>query len=239
MIVAFDQDGVLADLTTPWLEAYNKGYNDNLKAEDITDWDFHQFVKPECGTNIYKYLSLPEFYSDLPVMPGAQEATRAIQVMGYEVMIVSASPKAAYRDKYEWLQEHFSNIPSDNIMFVRNKSLVRADILVDDGVHNLLAFEKAGGIPIIFDQPYNRGLNRIRVCSFSELRKLFNFFKACSEHMKKHAKSLPEYFLRESSSAPEEALNSALKGSLAEAYREGPKEFISDAMRYIHNRRVL
>jgi 5'(3')-deoxyribonucleotidase len=53
--IAFDQDQVLADLLTEWVSRYNTEYNDNLRPEDIKNWNWHNLVKPECGKKIYNH----------------------------------------------------------------------------------------------------------------------------------------------------------------------------------------
>ena len=60
-ILAFDIDGVLADLHTAWLDEYNKDFDDNLTISYITQWEMDKFVKPECGKKIFNYLKRPLF----------------------------------------------------------------------------------------------------------------------------------------------------------------------------------
>lgn len=167
--IAVDQDTVLADLTSKWLRAYNDEYNDNLTAEQITDWDMSKFCK--CGLDIYKIVDRPHFYADLPLVEGSQVGVRTLIELGYNVCIASASPYSAYQDKEKWLNAYFPEVSKDNIVFTRNKSLVAADFLIDDGIHNLEVFS---GVPILFDAPWNKSETRfIRVSGWSEIMQLF------------------------------------------------------------------
>jgi 5'(3')-deoxyribonucleotidase len=167
--IAIDQDTVLADLTSKWLSVYNHEYQDNLTPDQITEWDISSFCK--CGLDIYKIVERPHFYADLPVVPGSQEGVRTLIELGYNVCIASASPFSAYQDKEKWINVYFPQVPKDNIIFTRNKSLVAADILIDDGTHNLEVFN---GLPILFDAPWNRSENRfVRVRNWAEITGLF------------------------------------------------------------------
>jgi len=43
--------------------------------------------------------------------------------------------------KYRWLQRHFPFIPPTHYVFCGNKSILRADFLIDDQPRNLVRFE--------------------------------------------------------------------------------------------------
>jgi 5'(3')-deoxyribonucleotidase len=54
--------------------------------------------------------------------------------------------------KYRWLQRHFPFIPPTHYVFCGNKSILRADYLIDDLPRNLLRFEGQG---ILYTAPHN------------------------------------------------------------------------------------
>jgi 5'(3')-deoxyribonucleotidase len=54
--IGIDLDDTLNELLNKWLYDYNQKYSDNLKRDDVIDWDWTKFVKPECGKDIYKFL---------------------------------------------------------------------------------------------------------------------------------------------------------------------------------------
>jgi 5'(3')-deoxyribonucleotidase len=105
------------------------------------------------------------------VVEGSQEGVRTLIELGYNVCIASASPYTAYQDKEKWINAYFPEVPRDNIIFTRNKSLVAADFLIDDGTHNLEVFK---GVPILFDAPWNQTETRfVRVRNWTEITGLF------------------------------------------------------------------
>lgn len=157
--ILLDMDGVVADLTTPWLARYNRDYNDSLTSEDLKAWDVHQFVKSECGTKIYDYLNQRGAFADLVPLPGAVDCVDLLLDAGHEVYFVTTPPTRspwAVLEKSQWVEEFFPRVGAGNMVFTRHKHLVRGDFLIDDYEKNLHLFD---GHCILFDQPWNRSVD--------------------------------------------------------------------------------
>lgn len=149
MLIAVDVDGTVANLMDVWLSRYNRDYNDNLRFEQITEWDVSKFVKPECGERIYSYLDDPTIYNDVSPIEGAVDGVNSLRLAGHRVVFVTAGGEAS---KYEWLLKYgFLDNRKDYVRCV-DKSLIRADVLVDDGPHNLAVFH---GGRILLRNPAN------------------------------------------------------------------------------------
>lgn len=164
-IIAVDQDQVLADLFTPWVEAVNKNEKENVTHHDVKTWDICSYFK--CGKKVYEYLTY-ELFRQLPVIEDSQSVMKKL-MKEYEVYIVTSAtsyPKTMLA-KIEWLSDHFPFIPSSNIILCGNKKIIRADIMIDDGVHNLEHFD---GRKILFDACHNKACNEFeRVNSWKEV----------------------------------------------------------------------
>lgn len=154
-LVCFDLDGVAADLVSKWLAHYNRDWDDNLTPDDIVAWNWDSLVKPECGKRIYHYLSRPGFFADLAPLPGAIEALRQLNEQA-ELVVLSASPQTALRDKWRWVEKHVPFLKRRNIILTYRKDLVRADLHIDDAPKNLTRF---AGIRALFDYRYNRNFH--------------------------------------------------------------------------------
>lgn len=153
--ILVDVDEVVADLLGTWLHRYNVKYDDRLAREDITEWDLTEFVKPECGDKIYEFLGDYFIYDDVPPIPGALRGVEKLRSLG-RVVFVSSANAATMAAKVHWL-ERWGLLEDDprhsNLVYAHDKSLVRGDILIDDGPHNVGAFP---GETILFDQYHNR-----------------------------------------------------------------------------------
>ena len=149
-IIVFDVDSVLADLQTVWLGDYNKDWKDNLTSAQLLHWDMHKFVTPECGTDIYKYLTA-EIYDRVKPFEGARDCVVAARTMA-RVIFATTAPVESYGRKYQWLKEHrFIDDPRDYVE-CRDKGLVRGNVLIDDYHENLYKFV---GRKILYSAPWN------------------------------------------------------------------------------------
>ena len=86
-------------------------------------------------------------------MPGAQDVLRALSDR-FEIYIATQAMTVpnSLGPKYRWLQRHFPFIPPTQYVFCGNKSILRADYLIDDLPRNLERFEGAG---LLFSAPHN------------------------------------------------------------------------------------
>lgn len=154
-IAGIDNDGVMFDLITPWLGRYNFDWKDNLTPSQILDWNIHQFVKPECGKQLYKYIEDPTIYDDVLPIDGAIDGIKSLREMGYDILFVTHSTKGHVGRKYELLKQ-YGLIQSDREYLEKeDKSNVKCDYLLDDYIKNVTSFNS--GIGVLFTQSYNKG----------------------------------------------------------------------------------
>lgn len=176
--IAIDVDGVVADLFDKWVGVYNERWNDNIKPEDVKGWFLDEYVKPECGKQVFDILHEPGFFSDLKPIDGAQEAVYLLSRY-YKVYFVTSATSIpnSVKDKLNWLRRHFPFISHRNIVLCGSKEIINADFMVDDGVHNLESFYEANpnGKGLLFDAPYNRGYeDATRITDWKHALDFFN-----------------------------------------------------------------
>lgn len=152
-----DQDSTIYDLSTPWYVAHNKDYPEhNLKVEDVNGWDTAEVCKRNnCPADIYSYFTLPEIWSDGKVI---ENATKIINGWhNYDIsdlgIITTETNAMSIPYKVEWLLHNFPYIKDIMINYKTHvKHLLRGDILIDDGIHNLTKWQ---GVAILYTQPWN------------------------------------------------------------------------------------
>jgi len=169
-IIAMDVDGVCGDLLSPWIKKYNFDWEDNLSVDEITDWDIHQFVKPQCCSHIYSYIEDPSIYDEVLPIEGAINGVFYLKTLGYRVVFVTHSTEGHSGRKYRWLFDHDFIDMSDDYIECKDKSLLMADYIVDDYIINVNSFR---GKSVLFTQPYNkrflftpRADNWVEVCRY-------------------------------------------------------------------------
>lgn len=152
MIIALDIDGVLAKLGETWIQRYNEDYNDSVSWDDITDWDTSKFVKKECGKKIYDYLKDPSLYDTVEPYEDAYEVVTKLREEGNRVIFPTTTPIESAGAKYHWLVRHKLMTNDRDYIEVKDKTLVRADFLLDDNYDNYKTFL---GIGVLRLQPWN------------------------------------------------------------------------------------
>ena len=160
LTIAVDVDGPTADLHSEWLRLYNQDYDDDMTVEDITQWEMPPLVKPECGVKILDYLDIPTLYDNIKPTKGAFEGIEYLRALGHRIVFNSSCVIDRSDEKLHWLIKH-GFVKSTNKYFfndwmvVTDKSLINADILIDDRPKNIKDFK---GLGILFDEPYNQGV---------------------------------------------------------------------------------
>jgi 5'-nucleotidase len=182
MKILVDQDEVLAEWGTRILEWYNKDKAIEAKEqglppprvftlEDMKHWELKLNLGPGSEVYLRNYMRYPNFYQDLEPVPGAIDGMKALMDMGHEVKIVTSIPKCAglaYEGKLQWLREHMPFFPLKKFYAVSEKTEVRGDILLDDGIHNLFPFRDDGRLAVAFDRPWNQTYDGPRVNGWAE-----------------------------------------------------------------------
>lgn len=172
--IAVDQDWVLAKLTEKWIKYYNAIFDDNLSIDDIKDWNITQFVKDEAKPFMLNILNIHKFYRDLEIREDAYDTLKTMSEMPNIELFIVTDPftRMSFKSKYDWLKEHFDFIPTQNYVFTGNKSIIDADILIDDSKHNCEIFH---GLPILFNAPYNKeNTDFFKVYNWKEVNDLVN-----------------------------------------------------------------
>jgi 5'(3')-deoxyribonucleotidase len=145
-IIAVDMDEVIADALGEHLTRYNRDFaNDQsaaLTLEDLRGRRLWQVAPAHLHPTVDSYLREADFFRVLQVMPDAQRVLERLQSR-YEVFIASAAMEVptSFAAKYDWLAEHFPFIPTSHIVFCGDKSILRADYLIDDNPRQLRLFQ--------------------------------------------------------------------------------------------------
>ena len=170
--IAVDMDEVMADAVAEHLRRYNRDFDEQLTVADLEGKWLWDVVQMDRHAALEAYLRSEDFFAVLSVMPNAQRVLRALQTR-YEVFIATAAMEVptSFVAKYKWLAEHFPFIPASHIVFCGDKSIIRADYLIDDNPRQLRRFEGEG---ILYSSPHNvRVTGFRRVNNWLDVEKMF------------------------------------------------------------------
>ena len=168
--IALDMDEVIADVMPKFLDLYEQEFGTRLQKEDY--WGKEKLYRNKGVEHIRDFLFQKGFFADLPVMEHSQEVVRELHEE-YEIFITTAAMefKFSLEDKYNWLNQHFPFIHWKNFVFLGDKSIIRADYMIDDNVKNLRTFP---GKQLLYTAYHNVEVtNYTRVNDWLEIRDFF------------------------------------------------------------------
>lgn len=170
--IAIDMDGVLADTLGAELAWFREHYGYRWTRADLVGKELFGDVAAPAHTAAHEaMLQEGSFFGDLPVMPGAVEVVRRLTGR-YQVFVASSATEfpRSMLPKLRWLERHFPFVPADRMVFCGDKSILGADVLIDDNAHRFARFQ---GRRLLFDAPHNAlETGCPRVASWSDVARL-------------------------------------------------------------------
>jgi 5'(3')-deoxyribonucleotidase len=146
--LALDMDGVLADVYEQFFRFDEKEYGKRRPLQEVNGVEERQAFP-----GIMQYVFEKDFFRDAPVMEGSTEVVKELNKK-FKLFIVSAAMEfpQSLPEKLEWLSEHFPFLHWEQLVFCGSKTIVQADIMIDDHFKNLDHFS---GDTYLFTQPHN------------------------------------------------------------------------------------
>jgi 5'-nucleotidase len=166
--IAIDMDNVIADITTAFLDSHERETSIRLTLDDINGK-----MEKEAFPKVFQWINEKGYFRNLLVVPDSQRVIKRLSEK-YEIFIVSAATQFpnSLHDKMMWMEEHFPFIGWQNICLCGFKTIIKADILIDDHFKNLDFFE---GETFLFTATHNvfsdNGRHR-RVNSWLEIEQI-------------------------------------------------------------------
>jgi 5'-nucleotidase len=153
--VLLDVDDCCGEMIPAWIDLYNDIWKDSLKHSDVLTWEINEYVKPECGMQIFDLLRTPGFYDRVKPISGYQDGVAGLRARGCQIIYVTAAPRGTADMKIEWLYRHDPQFRWQDAILSYHKHMIEGAVLIDDSPHNLgLAKVKT----VRFAQPYNVGV---------------------------------------------------------------------------------
>lgn len=153
LTILFDADDTSENLSEVWLALLNEKYGFHVSVEDIRDWDISLAYPGLSREQVYGALDWDELWRRLSPLPGSQRVLQRLFDEGHQLFMVSATGYRHCRPKMEAILSMFPFLDWDHVILTSRKQLIRGDVLIDDGPHNLIDGSYAR---ILFDRPYNR-----------------------------------------------------------------------------------
>ena len=171
MKILIDIDDTISNFAEVLIKWLNQENNTNYKKEEINGWNWftNHFSNP---WNPTKYKS---FWNEIKINEDAVYYIEKLVKDGDEVYIVTASfPSDTLGHKIRKTLSNFNEslINKDNIIICYNKGMIKGDIRIDDGVHNL--YEDS--INILYSQPWNKNvISSLKYKRLNNWKDIYNY----------------------------------------------------------------
>jgi 5'(3')-deoxyribonucleotidase len=160
--ICVDMDEVMADTLGEHLRRYNEAFSEQIALADLSGKGLWDVVSNDRLDDLRAIIDAEDFFEDLGVMPDAEDVLRDLS-RRFEVFIATQAMSVpnSFGPKYRWLQRHFPFLPPTHYVFCGDKSILRADYLIDDMPRNLTRFQGTG---LLYSAPHNlmaEGFDRV------------------------------------------------------------------------------
>jgi 5'-nucleotidase len=160
--VLVDMDGVMCKWQEMYDDLLRKHYPHIpiFPFEKVTRFKTQSFYADEHREEIAEMMNMPGFYRDLEPMEGSVEALKAMKAAGINVFLCTApyvTNKTCASEKMDWVERHLGSDWLNKTIITSDKTLVRGDVLIDDKP-NIKGAMTPSWTHIVFDAPYNRGI---------------------------------------------------------------------------------
>lgn len=171
-IIALDIDDVTLDLIPHWIAFYNKETGDNLTINKIKSWDMAAYAAyPD---KLYAYLKNRNLYKGISPVSGAIGGINKIRKKGYRVVFATVSTNEQSGVKFNVLKSLKIVESYNDYIEASDKSLILADIIVDDKPDNVVGFSGAG---LLFTKPWNKTFKLPRANNWKEVIRQIEYYE--------------------------------------------------------------
>jgi 5'(3')-deoxyribonucleotidase len=184
--LAFDLDDILIDLIPAWLNYINIKHGTNKKPEDIKSWSISNYFRTDIRKgllskeDLYKPLVDDDFWRQIKPIEGMHDILKHLKDTNiFDIYIATASNYHTIKSKLNncVLKYYGDIINEDHIILINDKSMLNADILVDDYFGNINNFLKSNknSIGLVKNTPHSdidfNALNNTHVADYKHLSK--------------------------------------------------------------------
>lgn len=156
LTIFVDMDGTIENLLDVWLRRINEKYKKNVTCSDIVSWRISAAYEGLEDEEIFSVID-DSIWDEIEPIEGAKEALEYFKGCGHHVYIVTATSYESVKPKMDHLLfKWFPFMTWDDVIITSTKQLLRGDVMIDDGPHNLIGghYRK-----ILMDAPYNRNID--------------------------------------------------------------------------------
>ena len=158
LTIGIDVDGVLRDNLQIMIDLFNKEFNGKMTVDDIKDFRTEvtfPTIEPTTGKTASEWFFQDhsnEIFLEAKCFDNVVEDIKRLHEQANIIIITYQKTYTNKCQTLEWLDKH--GIEYDGIVFIKDKTRLLCDVLVDDNDWNFLGSNASFGA--LIDAPYNR-----------------------------------------------------------------------------------
>ena len=158
--IAIDVDGVLRDNLWIMVDIYNKEFGRQMEIDDVREFKTEvsfPLIEKELGvraSDFFFHTHAKEVFLEAPPYWHVREDIERLKDVADVIIITYQKDYTNKRYTLEWLERN--GIEPNGICFLRDKTLVHCDALIDDNDWNFLGTHV--GTSVLVTQPYNENI---------------------------------------------------------------------------------
>lgn len=156
-----DIDEVLRALVPGMIALYNEYFNESMTVDDVKDFDVDitfPKIKEQTGESASKWFFQKfshALFAESPAIEGSVEAIKRLREAGHQVFLVTYQKTLKNKlDTFTWLEDN--DVEYDGICFIKDKTIVHLDYLIDDNDWNFIRCNCTHGV--LINAPYNKNI---------------------------------------------------------------------------------
>ena len=177
--IAIDIDNVTLEFQPYWQELYETWFGVPVIEEYMGEWDaVVDGTHFETSQEFFAWFDRAGGWDDMPWVPGAPGAIEHLAKSNSIVFVTSRSGPAATAATQRWFKRHEDESwPNAQLrVSVMNKTVVPASVYIDDAPHHIDDLFDLDRNVIIFDQPWNQGIEDVLPDGVGRLWRAENWF---------------------------------------------------------------
>jgi 5'(3')-deoxyribonucleotidase len=172
-----DCDEVLRSLLDGMVTLYNENFGENMTRDEVKDFDVDvSFPKVmeytgETASKWFFQEHSHELFLKSPALPGMKKAIETLQKYGQVIIVTYQKSYQNKIDTLNWLKDN--GINPDGLCFLKNKTLLHLDYMIDDNDWNFIGCNADTGI--LITAPYNKDKDLDDVYDASNCEEMYRF----------------------------------------------------------------
>lgn len=138
MILCVDIDDTINNLTERAFEILNSRGGTHRDVSELTNYDFFKCLSKNDAKTLLELFKEKELWDSLTPINDAVWGIQTLLNLGHKVIFATATHECNFAWKCEWMAKYFPMVNTDDIIRIKDKSLIRADVMIDDCMEQLI-----------------------------------------------------------------------------------------------------